>query len=866
MTPLMRQYNELKSENPDCILFFRLGDFYELFDEDAKTASKILGLTLTSRNNGAASSTPLCGFPYHAAERYIPKMIDAGYRVAICEQLEDPKQAKGLVKRGVVEIISAGTTMSEGNLVEKEANYLCAILVTSKDQIAFSFADVSTGFFSVSISSYNVFESEFSKKNPSEVLILEGQEIPDSLETLLDYESILKTPLDKFYFEESQATHTLVSHFKVDSIESLGLEAKENELRVAGALLAYLLEQKKSALSHITRLEFLNLGDYMILDPATQRHLELIRPLNIEDTKSTLNAVLDHTVTAMGGRLLKDWIVHPLIKVQAIEKRSEAIAELVQNPIILDELKQELQEILDIERLMGRVGAGRANARDLAGLGTSLLKSITLSASILSLDSPIFKDLYVILEQAKGRGEEILSFLKEDLPLTIREGGMIKEGASETLDAMHAEIKDKKEWMASLEAREKERLGITTLKVGFNKVFGYYIEVTKAQTQKVPEEYIRKQTTVNAERYITPQMKEYESIISNAEVQIHEEEYKIFCELREKVNSWRSLFQKIAGAIAKLDVLYSLSIAARRYNYCRAQVHEANGVEIVEGFHPVIVAANPNQRFVPNDIALSSEHERFMLITGPNMAGKSTYLRQTGLIVLMAQMGSFVPAKSAKIGIVDRIFTRVGASDRLSKGLSTFMVEMVETANILRNASPKSLILLDEIGRGTSTFDGLSIAWAIVETLHGEEDCESPLTLFATHYHELTSLIDSLPKAENYQVLVQEKNNKLIFLHQIAKGACDSSYGIHVAEMAGLPPNVVRRARRILHRLEKHQLDPSDVSVEKQIKETPQVDIFAPPDENATLICEELSRLKPEEMTPLEALQFLSDLKEHYHL
>ena len=867
MTPLMRQYNEIKKEHPGCVLFFRMGDFFELFDTDAELAAGILGITLTSRNNGDAASTPLCGFPHHAAERYIPKMVAAGHRVAICEQIEDPKLSKGIVKRAVVEIISAGTAMNEGNLVEKESSYLSVMLPLSDDQVAFAFSDVTTGFFAVSVSGIQAFESEFSKRMPKEVLIQAESKIPKPIQDLIQAESILVTPLESSLFEETEARRLLFEHFDVENLESLGLEGKIAETQVAGAMLAYLVDQKKSELSHITHLEFLDLGDYMTLDSATQRHLELVRPLNADDASSTLCSVLDHTVTAMGGRLLKEWLTHPLVKVERIEARSSAVAELVKNPIVLDELKKDLQAILDMERLMGRVGTGRANARDLAGLGHSLERSISVSATLASLESQTFKRLYQVLELAQGRGKEILNYLNDELPLTVREGGMIRPGASAELDEMNAEIKDKRQWISSLETREKERLGITTLKVGYNKVFGYYIEVTRAQTSKVPPEYIRKQTTVNSERYITPEMKECESIISNAEVRIHAEEYKIFCELRDKVNSWRGELQQIAEAISETDSLYSFAVAARRYNYTRPKVHEGNGIEIKGGFHPVIVAVNPDIQFVPNDVSLSSTQERLMLITGPNMAGKSTYLRQTGLIVLMAQIGSFVPAESADIGVVDRIFTRVGASDRLSRGLSTFMVEMVETANILRNATPKSLILLDEIGRGTSTFDGLSIAWAIVETLHGAEtDIEAPMTLFATHYHELTSLVDSLPLAGNYQVLVQEKNDKLVFLHQIAKGACDSSYGIHVAEMAGLPTQVVRRARRILLRLEKHKIDPSDTTVEKKKKETPQVDIFTPPDENTNLICHELARVKPEEMTPLQALQFLSELKEHYHL
>lgn len=863
VTPLMKQYYEIKAENPGCILFFRMGDFFELFETDAEIASKILGLTLTSRNNGAAGATPLCGFPHHAAERYVPKMVSAGYRIAICEQVEDPKLAKGIVKRAVVEIISAGTAMSESNLNAKEANYLCAVLPLGKKEVAFAFADVTTGYLGVSKTSLIAFECEFSRRLPKEIIFPESMELPSGVESLVRSESVLLTPLPENIFSENAARQVLLSHFKVDSESGLGLEERSAELRVVGACLHYLRDLKRSELSHITQLDLLNLCDYMTLDPSTLRNLELVRPLNSDDVSSTLCSVVDFSVTAMGGRLLREWISHPLISVSKIEKRQEAVAELASSPILLSELKSSLYSILDMERLMGRIGSGRANARDLSGMGRSLVQASLVAGVLGNVNSSALKELAHVLSLAEDHGERILSCLRDDLPLTVREGGMIREGACPSLDAMNEEIREKREWIASLESRERERLGIPNLKVGYNKVFGYYIEVTRTHIEKVPENYLRKQTTVNAERYITPEMKECESVIANAEVRIHAEEYRLFCELRDKVESLRSVFQKIASAIAAVDVFYSLAQAARKYNYVCPKISEEPGIEIVEGFHPVIVAVNPDISFVPNGVDLKPDNTRLMLITGPNMAGKSTYLRQTGLIVLLAQIGSFVPAASAKIGVVDRIFTRVGASDRLSRGLSTFMVEMIETANILRHATSKSLVLLDEIGRGTSTFDGLSIAWAIVETLHNEEQ-KAALTLFATHYHELTNLVDSLNHAKNFQVCVKEEGESLVFLHKIAEGACDSSYGIHVAEMAGLPSAVVRRARRILLRLEKQKIDPSDSKKQQELKEHPQMEMFAPPDECSKLLKEELSRLSLEEMTPLQALQKLCELKEAY--
>lgn len=858
----MKQYYEIKAQNPDCILFFRMGDFFELFESDAEIASKILGLTLTSRNNGASGATPLCGFPHHASDRYFPKMVAAGYKVAVCEQVEDPKLAKGIVKRAIVEVISAGTSMNEGNLDAKVANYLCAV-IPQKNSIAFAFADVTTGYFAVSESPIQNFESEFARRMPKEVLVPQGLELPKSIAEFVRAESILVTPVDDEHYDFKNASEVLQNHFKMASVESLGLDGQTEKVRVAGAILWYLIDQKKSELSHITHLEILDLSDYMVLDPATLRNLELVRPLNSDDPQSTLMYVLDNTVTAMGGRRLREWISHPLVSVKRIDERSEAIAELVSNPIVLDELKLSLREILDMERLMGRVGSGRANARDLYGMGRSLSKAVKVAEALSGLKSPVFHALSETLLSAEGKGDEILRMLNDDLPMTVREGGMIREGAAPELDQMNAEIKDRRDWIASLESRERERLGVNSLKVSYNKVFGYYIEVSKIHSDKIPPEYIRKQTTVNAERYITPEMKECETIISSAESRIHDLEYRIFCKLRESVNAERNELQEIAEAIAEVDSFYSLAVAARKRGYSRAEVFDGTGIEIRGGFHPVIVAANPDLFFVPNDVSLSHEGHRMMLITGPNMAGKSTYLRQTGLIVLMAQIGSFVPAEYARIGVVDRIFTRVGASDRLSRGLSTFMVEMIETANILRNATDKSLVLLDEIGRGTSTFDGLSIAWAIFETLHDNEK-KTAITLFATHYHEMTTLADSLEHAGNYQIAVREDGDKLIFLHKIIAGACDSSYGIHVAEMAGLPSEVVRRARKILLRLEKQQIDPSDSKHREELKAKPQMDIFAPPDEDTQLLLEEIKRLKPEEMTPLQALQTLTELKEHY--
>ena len=861
-TPLMLQYYEVKRQHPNSILFFRMGDFYELFEDDAVVAAKVLGITLTSRNNGAAGATPLCGFPYHAAERYVPKMISAGYRVAICEQVEDPKLAKGIVKREVVEVISAGTAMSESNLEAKAPSYLCAIAPAGKEW-ALAMLDVTTGHFYVAQASLSDLESELYRRLPREILWSEGVILTAGIQEFLESENALLTELSPELFDVRKAAPLLQKQFKIDTLEGLGLDGLTAETSAAGAALAYVLDQKKCSLDHIIHLEVVSLGDSMTLDPATLRNLELLRPLNGDDKSTTLYAVLDFTVTAMGGRKLRDWIGHPLVSVSRILSRQACVAELVEQPLALEELKTCLREIQDMERLLGRVGSGRANARDLQGLGKSLVRATSVGQVALALGQERLQFLGTALTMVAGRGDRILSILLDELPMTVREGGMIRPGADADLDKLNDDIRESREWLANLESRERERLGIATLKVGFNKVFGYYLEITSQHIGKVPPEYIRKQTISNGERYITPEMKECEALIMSAESRIHEKEYRVFCALRDEVNSWRTELQSAAESVAEMDSLYSLAQVARKRNYHRPEIVEDGSLYIRDGVHPVITAVNPDMQFIANDVELTPEGTRLMLITGPNMAGKSTYLRQTGLIVLMAQIGSFVPAREARIGVVDRIFTRVGASDRLARGLSTFMVEMIETANILRNATPRSLVLLDEIGRGTSTFDGLSIAWAITETLHDDAQ-RAAKTLFATHYHELTRLIDDLPHAGNYQVAVKEDGKKLMFLHRILPGACDSSYGIHVAEMAGLPPEVVRRARRILLRLEKHQIDPSDRTQTALVRQKPQTDLFGAPDEDTSLVISELRKARPEEMTPLQALTFLTELKGHF--
>jgi DNA mismatch repair protein MutS len=847
----MKQYYEVKAANPGCILFFRMGDFYELFENDAVVASKILGITLTSRNNGGAKESELCGFPYHAAEKYVPKMLAAGYRVAVCEQVEDPKLAKGIVKREVVEVISAGTSFSENNLEAKQASYICAFMLV-KNTAALAIADISTGYFAVGESSIASVESEISSRNPKEILIQYGTDIPANIQDIAHRDKIMLTKISEQQFEINFCKRVLEKHFGNFALQNDSL------ISAAGALLFYLLEQKKSGLSHIIKIDSIPWSDYMALDPATQRNLELTAALHPEDSSSTLLSVMDFTKTAMGGRCLREWISHPLTSIERILSRLSCVEEFANNPMHLDEVAEVMKRIPDMERAMGRIGSARANARDVQSMGKSLMQAELIISCLQNLKGKRFADIAKHLQLAKGKGQKICATLKDDLPLTIREGNLIREGTNDEIENFRKDIKRKKDWIANLETKEKERLGIPSLKVGYNKVFGYYIEITSTHShKKVPSEYIRKQTLSTGERYITPEMKDVENFILNSEGHLFEKEYKAFCELRDKVHEWRADLQIIANALAELDCLCSLALAARRYGFSKPSVNNQCRIKILGGRHPVLSAQVASQ-FIPNNIDISNDGTRFMLITGPNMAGKSTYLRQTALITLLAQIGSFVPADHAEIGIVDRIFTRVGASDRLARGLSTFMVEMTETANILQNATPQSLVLLDEIGRGTSTFDGLSIAWAITEFLH-DTPSKAAKTIFATHYHELTNLIENLEHAKNFQIAVKENNGKLLFLRKVLEGACDSSYGIHVAEMAGVPDDVIRRAKRILLRLEKEKIDPSDSAHKSK---PAQLSFFEPPplSENTELLLKELRSANPNEMTPMQALQFLQNL------
>ncbi len=805
VTPMMKQYQEIKASHPDALLLYRMGDFYELFNDDAITASKILGLTLTARNHGGLDKTPLAGFPYHAIERYMPKLIAAGLKVAVCEQTEDPAQAKGIVKREVTELVTRGTSINDNYLDAKSNNYLASIYGEADEALyGFAYVDLSTGYFATMEGSADEICHELYRLNAQEVLLPETLELPKVLVQMRETERTLLTLLPKSFFNFEQGQKKLARQFKVHSLEAFDCGHLHVGIQAAAAALAYARDQKKTELQHLARLQVKRFDAYMTLDAATVRNLELIRPIHTEDEGGTLFHLLDKTVTAMGGRTLKFWLTHPLRDIAAIEFRQKAIAELLQKPAVLEMLRKHLMQINDIERIIAKCGAGRANGRDLAGLGSSLCEAGAVGEILGELSSDFFVKLRERFLPLRQRGEDLLNRFTERPPLTVREGGMIRPGAYEELDALVHSIRDGREWLNGLQPREREATGISTLKVGYNKVFGYYIEVTKAQENKVPGHYIRKQSLVNAERYITPEMKEWENKLLNAESGINALEYKLFCSIRENVNAEAILYLDIAQSLGEIDVINCLAICARDYRFNAPNLIEESSLEIINGRHPVVEAITPEGEYIPNDVFLSTDDRQLLLITGPNMAGKSTYLRQVGLITLLAQIGSFVPADKAIIGLVDRIFTRVGATDRLARGQSTFMVEMIETANILNHATPRSLVLLDEIGRGTSTYDGLSLAWAIVEAIHNQSQIAAR-TLFATHYHELTGLAENLKRLRNVQVTVRETDQEVIFLRKVIEGGCDSSYGIQVAKMSGIPDSVIARAWEILHQLEKER-------------------------------------------------------------
>ncbi len=871
-TPMMQKYIETKKEYPDCILFYRLGDFYEMFFDDALTASKELEITLTGKSCGQEERAPMCGVPYHAVEGYLNKLVSKGYKVAICEQVEDPKLAKGLVKREVVRIVTPGTNLDTQALDETKNNYIMCI-VYLEDKYGVSIADVTTGdYYVTELDQERKLTDEIARFSPSEIICNEAFYMSGmDLDDLKNRLGIAVYSLESWYFSDETAVETLLSHFKISSLAGLGLEDYECGTIAAGALLRYLYETQKTTLDNMSHLQLYATGKYMIIDSSTRRNLELVETLREKQKRGSLLWVLDKTRTAMGARMLRSFVEQPLIEKKEIEERLNAIEELNSQAMNREELREYLNPIYDLERLVCRVTYQTANPRDLIAFKSSLamlppiktvlgeFKCQELTGIREELDT--LEDLYQLIEAS----------ILDEPPISVRDGGILKEGYNEEVDKLRHAKTEGKTWLMELEAKERDKTGIKNLRIKYNKVFGYYLEVTNSYKNMVPDYFTRKQTLANAERYITPELKELEDVILGAEDRLVSLEYELFREIREKIADEVLRIQKTAKAVARADVFAALALVAERNNYCRPKINENGVIDIKNGRHPVVEKMINNDMFIANDTYLDNAKKRISIITGPNMAGKSTYMRQTALIVLMAQLGSFVPATSANIGIVDRIFTRVGASDDLASGQSTFMVEMTEVANILRNATPNSLLVLDEIGRGTSTFDGLSIAWAVVEHISNPKLLGAK-TLFATHYHELTELEGKLGNVNNYCIAVKEKGDDIVFLRKIVPGGADRSYGIQVAKLAGVPESVIERAKVIAGELSANDISEvvSNISVEnaqqsktkkKKLDEVDisQISLFDTVKDDD--IIEEIREMDLSNLTPIEALNQLYQIQ-----
>ena len=870
---MMQQYMETKKEYKDCILFYRLGDFYEMFFDDALTASRELEITLTGKNCGLEERAPMCGIPYHAVDGYLNKLVSKGYKVAICEQVEDPKQAKGIVKREVVRIVTPGTNLNTQALDETKNNYIMCI-VYSADRYGLSVADVTTGDYLVTeIDNSTKLRDEIYKFMPSEIICNEafymsGMDLDDMKNRI----GITIYSLDAWYFDDAICERTLKEHFHVSSLEGLGLKDYDCGVIASGALLQYLLETQKNDLTHLSRLTGYVTGKYMLLDSSTRRNLELCETLREKQKRGSLLWALDKTRTAMGGRTLRKYVEQPLIDAESIDERLNSVEELKNNAICREEIREYLGAIYDLERLMSRVTYQSANPRDLIALKSSLAMLPPIHCILADMSTKGLCDIREQMDTLEDLCSLITEAIQEEPPLAMKEGGIIREGYSEEVDRLRNAKSDGKTLHAELEAKEREKTGIRTLKVKFNKVFGYYLEVTNSFKDQVPEYYTRRQTLANAERYTIPELKELEDTIHGAEDKLYALEYQLYCEVRDKIAAEVVRIQKTAKAVAKLDVFASLAVVAERNNYVRPKINEKGVIDIKNGRHPVVEKMIPNDMFIANDTYLDDKKNRIAIITGPNMAGKSTYMRQSALIVLMAQIGSFVPAKSANIGLVDRIFTRVGASDDLASGQSTFMVEMTEVANILSNATSKSLLILDEIGRGTSSFDGLSISWAVVEDISNGKLLGAK-TLFATHYHELTELEGKISNVNNYCIAVKENGDDIVFLRKIVKGGADKSYGIQVAKLAGVPDSVIARAKEIAE-----ELSDSDIALrinEDASAETdPKPKAKAPRYDEVDLaqfslfdtvkdddVLEELKEMDVAHMTPMDALNAIYRLQ-----
>ena len=865
MSPMMQEYCKTKEEYKDCILFYRLGDFYEMFFDDALLVSKELELTLTGKDCGLEERAPMCGIPFHAADTYINRLIERGHKVAICEQVEDPKKAKGLVKRAVIRVVTPGTTLDATSLDESKNNYLMSI-VSIADRFGCAIADITTGdCFLTEVPNSQKLVDEINKFSPAEIIcndsfFMSGVDTDDLKERL----GICIFSLDAWYFDDDTCRKELREHFHVTNLEGLGISDYDSGIIAAGALFLYLKETQKTALSQMTTIRPYTAERYMLIDSSSRRNLELVETLREKQKRGSLLWVLDKTKTAMGARTLRSFVEQPLIDAEEINRRLEALEELNEKPMLRDEIREYLNPVYDLERLVSRISFKSANPRDMVAFASSLEMIPYIKQVLKDFQAPILKEIYEDMDSLEDITDLIKHAIVDEPPLAQKDGGIIREGFNEDVDKFRSARTDGKKWLTELETKERERTGIKSLKIKYNRVFGYALEVTNTFKELVPENYIRKQTLANAERYITEELKNLENMILGAEDKLYALEYELFSNVRDKVGQEVIRIQRTAKAIAGLDVFASLALVAERNHYVRPKVNEGGIIDIKGGRHPVVEQMIDNDMFIANDTYLDNTKKRVSIITGPNMAGKSTYMRQTALIVLMAQIGSFVPADKAVVGIVDRIFTRVGASDDLASGQSTFMVEMTEVANILRNATAKSLLILDEIGRGTSTFDGLAIAWAVIEHISNTKLCGAK-TLFATHYHELTELEGKLSGVTNYCIAVKEKGDDIVFLRKIVKGGADKSYGIQVAKLAGVPDSVINRAKELVEEL-------SDADITAAVKDLAspkkkpkvemdmaQMSLFDTVQDND--IIEELKGIDIGNLTPMEALNTLYNLQ-----
>ena len=873
LSPMMQHYVKTKNENKDCILFYRLGDFYEMFFEDAEAVSKELELTLTGKDCGLKERAPMCGVPFHAADTYINRLVERVYKVAICDQVEDPKTTKGIVKREVVRIVTPGTNLDTQALDETKNNYIMCIVYIA-DRYGVSVADISTGdYFVTEIPDSAKLLDEIYRFSPSEIICNEAFYMSGvDMDGMKDRLGITIYSLESWYFDDEVCRKKLLEHFEVSSFAGLGLADYDCGIISAGALLQYLLETQKNSLSNLTHITPYAAGKFMMIDSSTRRNLELCETLREKQKRGSLLWVLDKTKTAMGARTLRKYVEQPLIDKTEIIRRLDAVQELKEQAISREEIREYLSPVYDLERLITKIAYGSANPRDLTAFRSSLEMLPALLYILQEMKAELLKDLAVDLDPLEDLCILVKKAIREDPPIAMKEGNIINDGYNEEVDKLRRAKSDGKDWLAKLENDEREKTGIKNLKIKYNKVFGYYLEVTNSYKEMVPEYYTRKQTLANAERYITPELKELEDMILGAEDKLYALEYELYSEVRDLIASQIERIQKTAKAVAALDAFASLALVAERNNYVRPKINEKGVIDIKEGRHPVVERMIPNEMFISNDTYLDDKKHRISIITGPNMAGKSTYMRQTALIALMAQIGSFVPAKSANIGLSDRIFTRVGASDDLASGQSTFMVEMTEVANILRNATSKSLLILDEIGRGTSTFDGLSIAWAVIEYI-SDSRLLGAKTLFATHYHELTELEGKIDNVNNYCIAVKEKGDDIVFLRKIVKGGADKSYGIQVAKLAGVPELVIGRAKEIVEELSDEDITArvSEIaSKERVVKKKPKVKKYDDVDiAQMSLfdtvkdddVLEELKNLDVGNMTPIDALNTIYRLQ-----